>query len=136
MKFFDERFSNWIAELKMHISVPNSLVLVEGHAFVKVFSTFFVKEVKILSSIGLNHRANIFRAITTISSKNIIGIVDAEFLRINNERKFQYKNLFFTDMHDLSTQIFFSRAFDRFIKIFALNTNIDINKLRNKCLKI
>ncbi len=93
---------------------------------------------------GLNRKGMVIKAIEDINydlsekkRKKFLGIVDSDFNRICNTCRKDLPNLFYTDKHDIESQIFSSKAFKKFINFTFKNPeNLNIEDIRKICLEI
>ncbi len=109
----------WISARK-----PNTIgVVVEAKADELFFRKSFLKKTSFFKTNGFPVLFEVMNEIEKNNDKGIIGIIDADFRRINNE-KISLNNIFMTDGHDIEMMTINSQAWNE-----VANFHIDRDKL-------
>lgn len=122
MKEFRNRYDEiklWYEAQKEKIVV----VMVEAKADELFFRKFFSKKTTFFSTDGYEYLLEVMNEINKNNDKGVIGIIDADFRRIDNE-KIESDNLFITDGHDCEMMTINSQAWDE-----VFDFHVDRNKL-------
>ena len=103
-----------------------SCLLVEGESDIKLFGKFSCKEnSRIKVSFGKKEMRDIYNILQQRDFNRVVGIRDADFIRINNKFDENYgPNIFITDYHDSEGMIINSSAFDNFLLEACREINI------------
>lgn len=126
------------------------VVLVEGRDDINLVKSLFnnadpdPKHIIVISPEirGLNRKGIVIRALHDINynsyekGKRYIGIVDSDFNDITGTKK-KLTNLFYTDCHDFDTQIFISKAFEKYLQFDYIDPeNLNFIDIRNACFNM
>ncbi|MFT6149345.1 MAG: hypothetical protein ACJAUH_002036 [Saprospiraceae bacterium] len=98
-------------------------VLVEAKSDKELFGKFFSSNVKVFPTNGFQIAIGVLKLANEKSFKNLLGIIDADFRRIENKVP-NLPNIFLTDFHDKEMMLLSSRAWQGVLNYFA-NTEID-----------
>ncbi|OQX97671.1 MAG: hypothetical protein B6I24_07940 [Bacteroidetes bacterium 4572_128] len=105
-------------------------VAVEAKADELFFKKFFSKNTSFFKTDGFSNLLEVIKKINKNNDKGFIGIIDADFRRIENE-KIIFDNIFITDGHDIEMMTINSQAWNG-----VFNFHVDQNKLKKiKILK-
>lgn len=124
--------NDYYGQIKMWKSSRKSnsvAVVVESKSDEKLFRSLFHKDTTFFSVSGFQ---NVLDTLTKLENDNfyfVIGIIDADFRRINNETV-KIKNIFLTDCHDLEMMMVKSDAWDN--SILKLTEKEKIDSFENK----
>ena len=120
-----ERIANAVG---LDRTFSGAYLFVEGSKDVKLFSKFLDDgNCRIIPTFGKYKMRSVFDILTTRSVANKIGIRDADFLRVNNNPKYDISyngDIYPTDCHDVEGMIINGEAFDDFIKTMASSEKI------------
>lgn len=125
--------NDYYGQIKMWKSGRNSnsvAVVVESKSDEKLFRSLFHKDTKFFSVSGFQ---NVLDTLTKLEKDNfdfVIGIIDADFRRINNETV-KVKNIFLTDCHDLEMMIVKSDVWDNSILKLTEKDKLDSFEIKN-----
>lgn len=146
-------YPDFLSQLIMH-NLPT--IIVEGHNDITLFRNLLIasetdldsiiilspeniyevnnkKGIVIKSIIDLN---NICKENGTSRHKKLIGIVDSDFNQICGNCKI-IPNLFYTDKHDLDSQIFSSDAFKKFLNSYYWEPEkIETRQVKEVCVEL
>jgi len=134
-------------ENEIWFSTKKKILIVEGGNDSKVLKPFFKENVLILNpNMVSNNKGVVIEVIELLSKKKeensfggkkVIGIIDADFNRINGKLRNDIQNLFYTDTHDIDSMIFSTNALEKIIRLLYYKPeNVNIENLRKKCFEI
>ncbi|TFF89277.1 MAG: toll/interleukin-1 receptor domain-containing protein [Promethearchaeota archaeon] len=116
-------------------------VLVQDDALYRVLKKFFKKNDVIIRGFDGRRKGReaIIKILKNYSEKaRFIGIINTEYnCIINDLSENNLNNLLTTDYYDLNTQIFYSKALEKYIEMSMEEPEkIEINSIREKCINI
>lgn len=106
-------------------SYTGAHLLVEGESDIKLYRKFINKDGgRIIPCFGKDKMVDAYTILLDHSSNRVVGIRDADFLRINGNYSEEYDgSIFITDCHDSEGMIFSSEAFTCFLSE-VVNDNV------------
>ncbi len=126
-----ERTANAIM---LNTSFEGHHLIVEGKKDQKVYEKFINdKEIIIQIAFGKEKVKEIIRILTERGFNRKIGIIDADFIRINEEEDI-IDGLFITDDHDIEVMIIKTQALENVLIRFALNQKLQHSKKKVEIL--
>lgn len=102
-----------------------SVLVVEGITDKKFFDKF-IDNSKCTIEIAQG-KDNVIDAIKILNKQNkvgVLGVVDADYHRLNNDQRLNEKNILITDTHDIETMIMRTRAFFGILAEYASKDSI------------
>lgn len=101
-----------------------SILVLEGDTDIRLFKKFIDHEqCQLVNAFNKNNVIRIFELLDESDFEGCVGIVDADFSRVENENPGS-PNLFMTDSHDIETMIIRSPAFDHLLEEFGSESKI------------
>lgn len=104
-------------------------ILVEGKKDIKLYRKLTCKKMsKIKVTFGKKKMREVYRILDKRGFSKVLGIRDADFIRINDDGKFDpnyCSSIFLTDNHDSEGMILQSEAFEDFLLEVSQENNID-----------
>lgn len=105
--------------LMLQSAHKGSVLLVEGDSDRRVYASFKHDECDIIVCDGKNNVLSAIESINSMKLKAVLGIVDADYDRINLTKLKKIKNILLTDTHDTETMIIKSHALDKILTEYA-----------------
>jgi len=135
----------YVNEIRLVACNPKlSQILVEGEKDCNLFKKFKHYTANIIPAELIkkkNNKGLVINAIREINKdeikkRRVIAIIDSDFNLITSKKRTDIQNLFYTDYHDIDTQVFYSQAFESYMEVFFNLNDLTIKELKTRCIEI
>lgn len=123
--------------IEQDISFTGTNILVEGETDIKLYRKLTCKRLsKVKVTFGKKKMREVYKILRDRGFENVVGIRDADFLRINGKLDPNFTDdIFLTDKHDSEGMIIDSEAFNNFLVEVAKEETLNGFSKHNGCLR-